>query len=198
MSKHLGHREASGLPNIPQMAFTDVYDLGESVPTFVRQHPYLTHLEWLERDEIVTRDFSGFLLDGDWESIGEPKRALRYLRIDLALDEEGDVDCENLMEKTLKRRSNCMPFARLEVLVLRLNMCYEEVTRDTSIPSIPRYSQIAKALVQLFGPHFELRLEFEGVQQTLAQTMRSQLTKEVSYRQEKEKAKPKLCRLPWS
>jgi hypothetical protein len=119
--------------------------------------------------------------------------SLRKLAVDINIEADCDPDSEELIEEAIRRRCNNPPFAKLNTLTLIIRMLYETAcVEDPSISSIPRYSQIAQALVQIFGTDFTLEVEFDGMPRRMSAAMRSQLTKEVLYRQREEREKPKL------
>jgi hypothetical protein len=197
LSNHLDKRKKLGYPNIQKLASTGLGPLmGMTVPDFLRRHTYLTHFEPLQSGEDFdncTRGFADVIL-ADWKrSEGESPSMLKHVTIDLDGSADGKA-CDHLIENAIEARSQSPCFAELETLTLLME-CFDEnnLTCD-SLSSLPRYEQIAKALVQIGGTEFELKMTFVDGDWMVQESLRNQLTREVVRRQQKEKRKPKYIR----
>lgn len=195
LSDQLARRRTLGFHDITRISLTEVETEAGPLPRFILRNPSLEVFRCLENsDEIhADRQFSQFLLSA-WSRLeSETMPSLRKLAVDINIEADCDPDSEELIEQAIRQRCNNPPFAKLNTLTLIIRMLYETAcVEDPSISSIPRYSQIAEALVQIFGTDFVLEVEFEGMPRRMSAAMRSQLTKEVLYRQRKEREKPRL------
>jgi hypothetical protein len=208
LADHMRCRKRLGFTDIERIAVIDNTSDGD-IPTFLRQFPNLTHFSHLDlargwNEHQASYRYLTTLLLMDWtRPVNAPITALRHLEMDIDLWYGSHEDTEDLLDDKLQARAFASSFASLETLTLLVRSSADR-NSDCMVESgtsVPRYSQIAKALVQIGGTHFKLIITFdrpqwpddgvgeEGVMQTM---MRSQLVKAVRHRQKKERQNPKL------